>query len=68
MIYNLPCISFASYLLLVVRKKNASEEDTEVFEESELPDFTPFVARFRSYKKDVSEVNKRTLMNEGMES
>ena len=45
-----------------------SEEDKEVFEEGELPDFTPFMARFRSYKKDLSEVNKMTLMNEGMES
>ena len=39
-----------------------------MFEESELPDFTPFMARFRSYKKDLSDVNKMTLMTEGMES
>ena len=41
-----------------------------MFEESELPDFIPFMARFRSYKKDLSEViiNKKTLMTEAMES
>ena len=62
------CIVYHLIFAAHCHNNSASEEDTEVFEESELPDFTPFMARFRSYKKDLSDVNKMTLMTEGMES
>ena len=31
------------------------------------PDFIPFLARFRSYRRDLSEVDKMVLMSNGME-
>ena len=37
-------------------------------EEGHLVDFTPFVARFRTYKRDLSDTNKFVLMSTGMES
>ena len=37
-------------------------------EERHLVDFTPFVARFRTYKRDLSDANKIALMSTGMES
>ena len=62
------CIVYHLIFAAHCHNNSASEEDTEVFEESELPDFTPFMARFRSYKKDLSDINKMTLLTEGMES
>ena len=50
------------------QNNSASEEETEVLEECEFPDFTPFVARFRIYKRDLSETNKVVFMSYGMES
>ena len=45
-----------------------SAEETEVFDECEFPDFTPFVARVCTYKRDLSDTNKNALMSTGMES
>ena len=47
------------YLLLAARCQNnsASEKETAVLDECEFPDFNPFVARFRTYKRDLSETN-----------
>ena len=57
-------------MLFVVHCSNnsASEEDTEVLEELEFPDFSPFMARFRKYKKDLSDTTKIVFMSDGMES
>ena len=57
-------------LLLAARCQNnsASEEESEVLEECEFPDFTPFVARFCTYKSDLSETDKVALMSDGIES
>ena len=57
------------HLLLAARCQNnsASVEETEVLDECEFPDFTPFVARFRTYKRDLLEANKVALMSNGMQ-
>ena len=47
---------------------SVSEETTELLEECEFPDFTRFVARFRTYKMDLSDTAKTALMSDGMES
>ena len=39
-----------------------------MLEELEFPDFSPFMARFRKYKKDLSETAKDALVSDGMES
>ena len=67
MIYN---FYITCHFLIAARCQNnsVSEEETEVPEECEFPDFTPFLARFRTYKRDLSETNKIVLMSDGMES
>ena len=57
-----------SLLATCCQNTTASEEDTEVVEEGDLIDFTPFVAKFRTYKKDLSEADKFALMTDGMEN
>ena len=39
-----------------------------LLEELEFPDFDPFMAQFRKYKKDLSDAAKVAFMSEGMES
>ena len=57
-------------MLFAARCKNnsASDEDTGVFEELSFPDFPPFMASFRKYKKDLSELAKIALTTDGMEN
>ena len=50
------------------QNNSASEKETEALEECEFPYFTPIVARFCTYKRDLSEANKDALMSNGMES
>ena len=68
MMYNI----FILYviLLLAVRRQNdsVSEEENVLLEELEFPDFAPFMAKFRKYKKDLSDTAKVVFMSEGMES
>ena len=58
-------IIFHFLLATCCQNNSASEEETEVVDKCEFPDFTPFVARFRSYKRDLSEANKVILMPKG---
>ena len=67
MIYNFFIICH-SLLAAPCQNNSASDEDTEVLEECEFSDFTPFVARFCTCKRNLSETNEVDLMTNGMES
>ena len=44
------------------------DQDTGVVDEIEFPDFSPFMANYRKYKKDMSDTAKIAFMTNGMES
>ena len=72
MIFELCIICFLLYviLLFVARCKNnrASDEDTGIIEGIEFPYFSPFMAYYCKYKKDLSETAKIAFMTNVMES
>ena len=67
MMYNI----FVLYVILLFaarcQNNSVSEEYTEVLDELEFPDFSPFMARFRKYKRDLSDTAKVAFMSGGME-
>ena len=56
-------------MLFAIRCQNnsTSDEDTVDAEELVLPDFPPFVASFRQYKKDLTVEAKQAIIKKGME-
>ena len=68
MMYNI----FVLYVILLFaarcQNNSASDVETGVLEEMEFPDFSPFMARFRKYKKDLSDTAKVAFMSDRMES
>ena len=49
------------------QNNSASDEDTENIEELSFPDFPPFMASYRTYKKDLPEAAKTAMITSGME-
>ena len=68
MMYNIFILHVILLFAARCQNNSASEEDTEVLEECEFPDFSPFMAKFCKYKRDLSDTTKVAFMSDGTET
>ena len=58
MMYNIYILYVILLFAACCQNNSVADEETGVLEEMEFPDFSPFMARFCKYKKDLSDTAK----------
>ena len=68
MVYN----TFSLYVIFAVaarcKNNNASDEDVGIIDELEFQDFSPFMAQYRKYRRDMPAADKTAFVNNGMDT